>query len=439
LKIDRFFLFFELGCSGINKYKEFVMKRFLFLTLAALVLLFAQKMWAQLDFDPEVIWESKSPVTFNILKFSPDDRYFYTRNDEGIHKFNSENGEYMGLYVEGYFNDFAFVEENNWLVCASLVGLEIRDINTGAILKVLSQDTGTLHFDISQDNKSLVFTQGSKLVDGNYIPLNMYVYSLPDLQEIAVAKGVLTIDNKFINKNEIAVAIRDADNYEFHVFSIPQNKYIRKLTEINIPQYGMLNLMSMSPDYKNLITVNSTSVNFYNIETGELVNKIASSQAYYIGFNPTGRIYSFSDFNRNSLCNFENHREIFMIKNDIFSLLVFLNLDNTKILSNKFGKLKMLRFDFDSLATGVEIKEDIPVIYPNPTMGYVMIPNDGNNILKITISDYTGRDFPAIYTMETGEKTNSIRLNLTIIPSGTYFCNITGQNLSKTLKIILEK
>jgi hypothetical protein len=57
------------------------MKRKMFLFVAALVLLFVQKMWAQLDFDPEVIWESTTPVGFSDLKFSPDDKFFYVRND----------------------------------------------------------------------------------------------------------------------------------------------------------------------------------------------------------------------------------------------------------------------------------------------------------------------------------------------------------------------
>jgi hypothetical protein len=394
---------------------------------AALVLLFAQKIWAEPDFDPEVIWETPIPMYFNILKFSPDDKFFYTRNDGGIHKFNSENGEYMGIYVEGWFNDFAFVEEYNWLICASLVGLQIRDMQTGEIIhKIGTTPIGRL--DVSPDHSKIVFR-----LEGN-----MYIYSLTGFQEIAVAKSINVIDNKFINENEIVVVTQDANNYDFHIYSIPQNKYIRKLAVINSLIDGSFDFMQISPDSRNLITKNSSGLKFYDIETGDLF--LHTSDRYFAGFSPNSKFYAISDKSKSTLYNFENHKIVFGINNDNYVLYRFLNKDNKHFLGvGNESSFKMLRFDFDSLATGVEIKEDIPVIYPNPTMDYVIIPNDGNNILKITISDYTGRDFPAIYTMETGEKTNSIRLNLTIIPSGTYFCNITGQNFSKTLKIMLEK
>jgi WD40 repeat protein len=342
----------------------------------------------------------------------------------------------MGLYVEGYFNDFAFVEEYNWLICASLVGLQIRDMQTGGIIKVLSQDTAIQHFDISQDNRRLVFTQGIKLVDGDLIPLNMYVYSLPDFQEISELKGTDGILQTHFTENAqevVLVSYYGDKNYPVQIYSIPEKKYTKNITVLK----EFFQYMQMSPDWKNIITVSTSNVNFFDIETGELKKKITSGHAFNVDFNPTGKFYVVCVYNQTTFFNYDNYEAIMQINFDEYGSAKFLNNNNKQLLVfNKLRKLKMLHFDFDSLATGVEIKEDIPVIYPNPTMGYVMIPNDGNNILKITISDYTGRDFPAIYTMETGEKTNSIRLNVTMIPNGTYLVTIQDGKFPKSYKLI---
>jgi WD40 repeat protein len=265
----------------------------------------------------------------------------------------------------------------------------------------------------------------------------MWVYSLPDLEEICRFQH--NGSPRFLNNSQIAMTRSDVnmggDNWAIDVYSIEEEKIIKTLPIPHPANIG--DNMFVSPDYKNLITVNSTSVNFFDIETGELKKKITSGHAFNVDFNPTGKFYVVCVYNQTTFFNYDNYEAIMQINFDEYGSAKFLNNNNKQLLVfNKLRKLKMLHFDFDSLATGVEIKEDIPVIYPNPTMGYVMIPNDGNNILKITISDYTGRDFPAIYTMETGEKTNSIRLNVTMIPNGTYLVTIQGGKYPKSYKLI---
>ena len=399
------------------------MKRKMFFSAAALVMLIVQFTIAQTDFEPEVIWESKSPVTFNILKFSPDDRYFYTRNDQGIHKFNSENGEYMGMYVEGYFNEFAFVEEYNWLVCASMVGLEIRDINTGAILKVLSQDTGTLHFDISQDNKRIVFTQGSELVDGNYIPLNMYVYSLPDYQEISKLEGTGGIlQTKFTETAEevVLVSYYGDKNYPVQIYSIPEKRYTKNIAVLN----EFFQFMQISPDWKQVITVSTSSVNFYDIETGELKHTLPTFQPYLFQYNKTGDYYiiCYRDPNPNKIIFSKHFNEIARFGDEELRKIHFLNLNNNRILGTGVGNgmvvFKMLHFDFDSLATGVEIKANISVIYPNPTSGFVNIPLNCINSSKYEIFNTSGRLVNSIEI--TGATNNLLKIDFTIYSAGVY-------------------
>ena len=390
------------------------MKHKMFLTLAALVLLFVQSAFAQSDFAPEVIWESKSPVTFISLKFSSDDRYFYANNvnplgpDNGIHKFDGENGQYMGMFISGLIDDFGIIPEYGWMVCTRKEGLSIYDMNTGVFIRNIGDSWPGGWFDVSPDKSKIVFRQQG----------SMWVYSLPDLEEIC--RFPHNGSPRFLNNSQIAMTRSDVnmggDNWAIDVYSVEEQKIIKTLPIPHPANSG--DKMYVSPDYKNLITTNSSSVNFYDIETGELRNNISDVGPYYFGFNPTSKFYAVSDFNRNSFYNYENHTEVFRVKNDIFSLMVFLNLDNKKILSNKFGNLKMLRYDFDSLATGVEIKANIPVIYPNPTSGFVNIPLNCINSSKYEIFNTSGRLVNSIEI--TGATNNLLKIDFTIYPAGVY-------------------
>ena len=78
----------------------------------------------------------------------------------------------------------------------------------------------------------------------------------------------------------------------------------------------------------------------------------------------------------------------------------------------------MLRYDFDSLATGVEIKANIPVIYPNPTSGFVNIPLNCINSSKYEIFNTSGRLVNSIEI--TGATNNLLKIDFTIYPAGVY-------------------
>ncbi|MDT3741252.1 MAG: T9SS type A sorting domain-containing protein [Candidatus Kapabacteria bacterium] len=409
------------------------MNKFLLLTMAVLIFLLCAGANAQPTIDPEVIWESTTPVTFNDLKFSTDDKYFYIRNEDvgsqdvGIHKFNSENGEYMGMFIPGLINDFGIIQEYGWMFCTRAEGLSIYDMNTGAFIRNIGESWPGGWFDVSPDKSKIVFRQQG----------SMWVYSLPNLEEICRYQH--NGSPRFINNSQIAMTRSDVnlggDNWAIDVYSIEEQKIIKTLPIPHPATVG--DKIYVSPDYKNLITTNSLSVNFYDIETGELKKKMTSGQAFNVDFNPTGKFYVLCVYNQTTFYNYGNYEAIMQINFDEYGSAKFLNNKNKQILVfNKLRKLKMLHFDFDSLATGVITKEDIPIIYPNPTSDYVNIPIESIYISKVTITDYFGRNFPAVYLMETGKKSDSIRLNLTGLPKGTYFISIQNKNSQKTYKLI---
>jgi hypothetical protein len=156
-----------------------------------------------------------------------------------------------------------------------------------------------------------------------------------------------------------------------------------------------------------------------------------------LDFNPSGKYYTICGPTQNVIYNYENYNEIFRLSNDKYRSLRFLNKGNKHFLGIGTGFLfKLLRFDFDSLSTGVEIKEVMPLIYPNPSNEFANIPTNSEIVTKVTLTDNSGRDFPAIYSIETSYNSDSIRLNLTKIPHGTYFITLQTSNSQRTYKLI---
>jgi len=78
---------------------------------------------------------------------------------------------------------------------------------------------------------------------------------------------------------------------------------------------------------------------------------------------------------------------------------------------------------------------------PNPTNGISQInfnlPKSG--LTRVTISDMLSNEISILYDgfLEQGE--HNFQWIANNVPSGTYYCNIVGQNFSKTLKIMVQK
>jgi len=407
-------------------------------TLAALVVVLICNVYvgrAQTEIDPEAIWNINSPVGFDFQKFSPDDKFFFVRNDGGIYKFNAENGEYMGLFISGLIIDFVMIEEYGWMICALEKDISIFDLNTGSFIRKIGDAWPGNWMDVSPDKTKFAFRQLE----------NILVYSLPNFEEICRINHPDTGAPRFVGNDRIVVThgyyMYDEGNYPFYaidLYSADDGKFIKTLASPH--PGGVGNIIYVSPDQKYIISTGSSRVNFYDVETGDLVKNIPFSQPYLFDFSPNNDFFIICNSSKISIYNANNREEILKLAPSKYRFAQFLNNDNHHLLAGKFNNIKMLYFDFDSLLTDVKKEENFACnIYPNPATDFFTFNSPSikrwqggvlelNENFSVEIYDVMGMKIHSTNLSPALSEGEGVRIDVSNLAPGVYFVKISGSN-----------
>ena len=80
-----------------------------------------------------------------------------------------------------------------------------------------------------------------------------------------------------------------------------------------------------------------------------------------------------------------------------------------------------------------EIEEDALSIYPVPANDYIVVEGYTGSIEDLTLLDLLGKDLRDVVGIEEGQVSNSVSIDLTLLPDGVYFVK-TGNGVHKITK-----
>jgi hypothetical protein len=106
-----------------------------------------------------------------------------------------------------------------------------------------------------------------------------------------------------------------------------------------------------------------------------------------------------------------------------------------------FADVALLSLNFDLTSIENKIPESNGILYPNPAnMNISVKMTEQLPIeLKTILYDSNGKIVKEFIQEELNLEGNISNYNVSDIPSGTYFLRITGENFSKTYKVIINR
>ena len=431
------------------------MNKFLLLTMTLIILMSALSIA-----ESDTVWSKEIGSEVKTVKFSPDGQFIYAAAiGRKPMKLSTETGEilreYEGFVFEGnvFFLAMDISSDGKWLVCGAYGNnMYIFDTETGLIVKTLKTDYQEI-----QSNK---FNTVTITPDKHYIvATNMFAISPQEtMNGIVIWDAISGELIKVINSKDAMKVEASPDNIHLAV-----SYYDESPTEIKIYQIGswvsdgslccqssLIQDISYSPDgsllascsYGGEIKIWDLIQNkiYFEMLTPHGENNLNGNVFSVNFYDNTMLISGGSDFNINEI-------RIWKLGDSIpvkrIQITYPINIDNSyqnKLLTiADYQSVTLL--DLTNITNISEISNNDIKASPNPSKNLVNIifnlPQSGKT--QVEILDLNSNQISLLYAgfMDAGNQ--NLNWFSKGIPSGTYFCRITGKNFSKTLKIILEK
>lgn len=435
------------------------MLRYLFLLIMFALLQTAKSQTAESD----TVWSKEIGSEVKAVKFSPDGQFIYAAAiGRKPMKLSTETGdilqEYEGFKFEGnvFFMAMDVSSDGKWLICGAYGNkMHIFDTETGLIVKTLKTDYG--------DNSIYKFTNVAITWDKRYI---IAIYTFEEANEVTMNGIVIwdAISGELIKTIEsrwaMKVAVSPMNNYfcVSYFWSELDDKQsavelydlitFEKIKDLGYHDKRIYDI-AFSPDGSLLASGGWDGViKIWDVNQKKLVKEIKNAH----GFGDiAGYIYSLAFINNSLLVSggtdhfknnilFWNWQTELKLGDYLITRPNCLNIFNNKLVVADYFKVTLL--DFDELVSVQLDKSDGKLSnIPNPfhlkTEIQFVLPNSG--IFKISILDTNSNEIEILHKgfLEQGE--HKFQWLPKGVSSGVYYCIITGQNFSKTLKIILEK
>ncbi len=426
------------------------MKRYLIifvLLLCSTVVLFAQE-----PKDSDTVWVKEIGSEVQQVKFSPDGNYIYAAVvGRQPMKLSTATGEILMEY-EGLMLGGGNIRSN---MALSPDGRLLYAGNEGNTMYIWDTETGVIidSLQTNYEEKEKPYYKSVTVSDKYIAALVAYLY--------------------LNNHGELTYTTAT------HIWEVNTREKVKVLSS-----YGS-HTIKFSPDGRYLAQIRSTDPILINSETWDLYSTDFTGHTDYIqdiAFSPDGSLLASCGWNNEiKIWNIEKKQIQLEIQSDNYYCKQILFIDNNNNIAGgsdfttggieiwKQGELspskkyKIGLYDMDfyseknliSVASGksmtlIDISKPLSVpldiknsdtTSPNPTNGISQInfilPKSG--LTRVSISDMLSNELSILYNgfLEQGE--HNFQWIANNVPNGTYFCNIIGQDFSKTLKIMVIK
>ncbi len=430
------------------------MKRYL--VLLVLLLCSAVVLFGQEPKDSDTVWVKEIGSDVKTVRFSPDGNYIYAAAlGQKPLKLSTATGEilmeYAGFFYEAteHFSALDISSDGKWLIGGEYGNnMYIIDTETGVILKTLKTNY--------QDVQSNKFNTVTITPDKRYVIATNRFRSDP----ITLMNSIIVWDT------ESGELIKNIESKDFmKVKASPDNRYIavsRYVTSpIEILIYNTedwklegtlcchtesIQDIAFSPDGSLLASCNNQgTIKLWNVNEAKLISEFVDNhEVYSVAFIGNDKIVGGCGYFHNRFVKIWDLQSKQLLGQIQSNLQYDLDISEEKklgVLANASSGI--LLFDYMSMIT--DVRDNQPnsndTTSPNPTNGIshinFILPKSG--LTKIYISDMLSNEITILYNgfLEQGE--HNFQWIANSVPNGTYYCNIVGQDFSKTLKIMVQK
>ena len=437
------------------------MKQKMFLTAAALVLLFlmGQRIFAQFDPPLELLWEVPNiGEPFEEFAVSPDETIFVAthQNDSTatIRIYDMTNGALLRQFPAPFCGrKMAFMPDSRHLAITgnSCSPNEIRkngkikimDLQTGIFTDSLDfpdtlQNRSGIDISVSPNNRFIstaVYDSRNSFLNSNYVVYNTSDHSI--FTRLYVQNG----------SPYISTFSPDSKYFFFNEYIENQGPYILKMLNIETKEVKTIHIadnpitdIKFSDDSKKMLFAREKDIlGIYNLEEQKLDTIILEPKYDYVGRNAefindnfilltTG--LGFGVLNR-------SNNQITIVSSTRIGLKKLFHDNNTFFYASEYwaGKVTGL----DKIITGVKPEGNNEILYPNPVSNTITVKLQGIILPhQIQISDLSGKNIKLTPDKIMIQK-DELQINVSGINTGTYLLTIQNSTGLKTFKFIVGR
>ncbi|MFA5511698.1 MAG: T9SS type A sorting domain-containing protein [Candidatus Kapaibacterium sp.] len=431
------------------------MSKFLLLTMTLMIL-----MSTLCIAESDTVWSKSIGSEVKAVKFSPDGQFIYAAAiGRKPMKLSTETGEILREYEEFKFEGNVFFmamdvsSDGKWLICGAYGNeIHIFDTETGLIVKTLKadyEDNSVYKFTnvaISRDKRNIIGIYAFE--EGHEVTKNGIV-----IWDAISGELIKTIESRWVMK----VAVSPTNNYfcvSYFWSELDDKQSAIELYDLNtfekIQDLGYHNKriydIAFSPDGSLLASGGWDGViKIWDVEKKELMKEFGDNfEVNSVGFIGNDKVVGgcgYFDMRNMKIWDINSDKFLGQLKINFPLDLDISEVKHYCVVANNVAGI--LLFDYKKIISGISESKvsDVNTILPNPSNDVskiqFMLPISGK--YKISISDINSKVLEVLHEgfLEQGE--HKFQWIPNGVPSGVYYCTITGQNFSKTLKIILEK
>jgi len=420
-----------------------------------LVLLFTISIaLAQPQPESDTLWAKHwFPFEFKKVIFSPDDSKIYASGDNSVKIIDALNGDSIGT-IDGKGSVIDFSRDGRYIYTDKLLKL---DAQTHEIVNQFQDDSIKIDLAISMTisvDKYIILHYTEKILIPPFVSSNIAILDAVTLKLIKIIRGGGWFDL-------ILAASQDGKYFglAYSTYSNSEKKYYYHVTLWSTETWATIarlmnrvevkvNNIAYSPDGTMLAAACSDNtakifdLSTYNIKQ----NLIHNGSAYNLSFTPDSKYLLTTGtlgIDNRYLKVWEIGKDNNIYKYNVWAVSLDISANSKNIAFCASFGVGVLNGKWNPTGLIEQKEETNPesIVYPNPVTGIAKIkykiPVIGN--LNISIYSETGVKISTLFDGISASADGEIEWNTNGNPQGIYYCKITTDTFSETIKIILER